>query len=356
MKSNSLLSSQNHQRIDYLDGWRGLAIILVLLSHFFNIPFTPLLGRLGVDLFFVLSGLLISKILFVERAPLKYYAVRRASRILPAFVFFTLIIHLLSYLFQFSNEHKNVIFTLLTIRNYIPEQPDVWNTGLAMGHLWTLNVEIHCYILLGVIASMSFLKGREHWLLLSLGFLCLVMTYLYGNHYLTQPPLYSLRTESAASHILFSSGYVLIKDRLKPYVQSWMPITSLLVAFVLYSDFSPYGAFYWLLSPFLLAFAVNHLDMSLKTVLQVFSFKPLRYIGIYSFSIYLWQEPIFIYSDKIMDPFWGRSVLLFTVAIILGIVSFYLIEQPTRKKINGIFKKKEVGQATPVKQQKLDKI
>ncbi len=81
-------------RIDYLDGWRGIAILLVLQSHF--LPLSNWLdidsGRLGVDAFFCLSGLLMSNILFIKRTPLRDFYIRRASRILPAFLCFTTIV------------------------------------------------------------------------------------------------------------------------------------------------------------------------------------------------------------------------------------------------------------------------
>ena len=56
------------QHIEYLDGWRGVAIGMVLLSHFFRLSYNA--GRFGVDLFFVLSGFLMARILFEQRTPI----------------------------------------------------------------------------------------------------------------------------------------------------------------------------------------------------------------------------------------------------------------------------------------------
>ena len=79
------------RRIDYLDGWRGLAIFLVLQGHFFAIQGWHS-GRMGVDIFFCLSGLLMSRILFQRRVPLTTFYKRRISRIIPAFLLFLLIV------------------------------------------------------------------------------------------------------------------------------------------------------------------------------------------------------------------------------------------------------------------------
>ena len=57
--------------IGYLDGWRGMAILLVLIGHFYPIKAMNL-GTLGVDLFFVLSGRLMADILFVQKAKLNF--------------------------------------------------------------------------------------------------------------------------------------------------------------------------------------------------------------------------------------------------------------------------------------------
>ncbi len=73
--------------LDYLDGWRGLAILLVLQGHFMVIPGWHS-GRMGVDVFFCLSGLLMSRLLFQRRVPLGTFYKRRLSRILPAFLLY----------------------------------------------------------------------------------------------------------------------------------------------------------------------------------------------------------------------------------------------------------------------------
>jgi peptidoglycan/LPS O-acetylase OafA/YrhL len=82
------MTGQAKERLDYLDGWRGLAILGVLVSHFSNVPGVHWLGTFGVELFFVLSGFLMSRILFIERMPLGEFFLRRFSRVVPTFVLF----------------------------------------------------------------------------------------------------------------------------------------------------------------------------------------------------------------------------------------------------------------------------
>ena len=95
-----------HERLDYLDGWRGLAIALVLQSHFLPIDGFDS-GILGVDIFFCLSGLLIAKLLFIKRTPLITFYERRINRILPVFILFLSVMYLLAYF-----EGKQIDWTL----------------------------------------------------------------------------------------------------------------------------------------------------------------------------------------------------------------------------------------------------
>lgn len=69
--------------LPYLDGWRGLAIFFLLAGHFFPLPGINF-GAVGVNLFFVLSGFLMARLLFVDAVPIPTFYRRRAARIFPA--------------------------------------------------------------------------------------------------------------------------------------------------------------------------------------------------------------------------------------------------------------------------------
>lgn len=146
-------------RIGYLDGWRGIAISCVLVSHF--LPIKGLnFGRMGVDIFFVLSGMLMANILFIKRVDLVTFYKRRISRISPVFFIFLSVICLASYILNLSKEHENYFYLITFLRSYFPESPDIWHTGIPIGHLWSLNVEEHYYIFLSFITLVSIFKGK----------------------------------------------------------------------------------------------------------------------------------------------------------------------------------------------------
>ena len=77
------------QHLEHLDGWRGIAVSLVLLGHFWgDAHLWSGMSKLGVALFFVLSGRLMSEILFVRKSRLSTFFLRRFSRVYPALLVF----------------------------------------------------------------------------------------------------------------------------------------------------------------------------------------------------------------------------------------------------------------------------
>ncbi len=165
------------RHIDYLDGWRGLAIALVLQSHFLAIGgFNS--GRLGVNVFFVLSGLLMGRILFIKRVPLGTFYKRRISRILPVFVAFVAIVYGAAYVLHHEERHY-FMYTLTFTRAYLPAAASFWRSDIPIGHLWSLNVEEHCYLFLGLFTLITCLRGRDGPALLAVGTLCVAIHFIY---------------------------------------------------------------------------------------------------------------------------------------------------------------------------------
>ena len=274
-----------------------------------------------------------SKILFIKRVPLSTFYKRRISRIFPVFFIYLSVICLLSYLFSLSNEHENYLYSLFYIRSYLPVEPTLWHTGIPIGHLWSLNVEEHFYILLSVITLLAFLKGREYILLILLGVASICLQYFYVKYPHLASLNYEIKTEIVVSHLLISSGYFLIKHRFEKYVFSWLPVIAFILALFCYSHLAPWYCC-WLFSPFLLAFSINHLDKSPKWILMFLSFKPLQLLGVWSYSIYLWQQPFYYYGVKFGEAFPYSGIIMLFSAIGVGALSFYYIENPIRKYLN----------------------
>jgi peptidoglycan/LPS O-acetylase OafA/YrhL len=139
-----------------INGLRGLAILLVVLFHYEIYPFSG--GFIGVDIFFVISGYLIGKI--IENKNLNFlnykeFLFKRVKRIFPG-LFFLLIISFIFFSFLLSPEHliefsKSLISNLLLIPNFYfwteSNYFDVSSNYKPLLHTWSLGVEYHFYLI-----------------------------------------------------------------------------------------------------------------------------------------------------------------------------------------------------------------
>lgn len=318
-------SMQELPRARYLDGWRGLSILCVLQGHFFNLPID--LGGFGVCMFFSLSGMLMSNILFIQRQPLSKFYRRRISRIFPAFILFAASIFLLSELWGQEPKLNEFISTILFTRTYYPF-PGIWNTGMPIGHIWSLNVEEHAYVFMSLLTAISIIRKKEAFFLVGCGAICIFNGFLYIKLGDNAPFWGALGSEVAASFLLISAGYHLMVDRFKIHVKPWLPIFALLASICINQI-----GLWWMhpmASPILLAVAVNHLSDSYAWFHKNLSALPLRKIGLWSFSIYLWQQPFYSVKNNFVLGAIGALAFAMTVALI----SFYVVEQPIRTWLN----------------------
>lgn len=314
------------KHLDYLDGWRGLAIGMVLIQHFFGTPGFDS-GRYGVELFFVLSGLLMSRILFEQHTPLILFYKRRVSRILPVFLLFCLSMFVMSRLANLPWSATEIETSLVFLRTYYTHVA-IWHTAVPAGHLWSLNVEEHCYLVLALVAAIPFARRHEGWFVAGLAGISAAFIIWYFKNPEYQPDeYYLLRTECAAFGLLASASYAQIKRHFASLFHPWMMIG----AFVLGAACYERGLPSWtemLAAPLLLAFAVNHLDETYAWTRRAFSVKALCKLGVWSYSIYLWQQPFFKFKTS-LPP--GVALLC---AFVVGLTSYYLFERPVRDWIN----------------------
>src|SRR5262249_31327223 len=135
-------------RIPYLDGWRGVALSLVVLAHFALAKDDRFaVGALGVEFFFVLSGRLMADILFVESCPLPEFFRRRFSRIFPGMAAFVGLVWAATFWSSYAFKPLAAAFALTFTLNYAM----VVGHGVAViENLWSLCIEEHAYAFLGL--------------------------------------------------------------------------------------------------------------------------------------------------------------------------------------------------------------
>ncbi|WP_396146848.1 acyltransferase family protein [Flavobacterium sp.] len=351
---------QNTNRLRELDFLRGVAIILVLLRHLPLTPFTSKMGWIGVDLFFVLSGFLVSGLLFKEYNKFgnikpKLFLIRRGFKIYPIY-FLTYFLYLSIKLVKGQFLWKGLLADVFFIQNYI------MGWGYAYVATWSLAIEEHFYfffaILLYFAIKKSFfnLKFNSKWSYFEIVILLLLIIIfilrLYSNYY--HPELKEknvtmthLRMDSLLFGVLISYFYYFKNQILTNFFNNnkrlLIIIAVILLMFTPFIDFEDsifvrtfgFTFLYISFGIFLISFLVYQ---NINSVLnKMFSERVVNFIsriGLASYSIYLIHGFVAVsfsflrsYVFKIqVDP-----IVLFpftaTTSIVLGMIMTNYIEK-----------------------------
>ena len=311
------------------DGWRGLAIACVLIGHFMGTGFIKE-DRLGVDIFFVLSGMLMARLLFEKRVDLKTFYVRRFSRVFPALLVFVVITYLIASLVGWQFSFTEVVANLTFVRTYFPADPHIWSGEVPVKNLWSLNVEEHAYVVMSLMTLIFINNRNAATLLFAIGLTSIGISLYYSFTQDNNGADFLIRTECAIGFVAISAAYRLAHQNWFQNVSPWLPVLAVVASILTYLEDVPF----WMsivFPPLLLSFAINHIQDSLSIFKKVLSSKLLRYLGLWSFSIYLWQQPVYEYRWVLPGPDYGIPLIM---SIVLGALSFSIIETPARSAIN----------------------
>jgi peptidoglycan/LPS O-acetylase OafA/YrhL len=312
----------SERRIPSLDGLRAISITLVILSHLVtwkHISGEALgsYGTLGVFIFFVLSGYLITNILLGEyrrtsTISLPNFYLRRAFRIFPAaFVFLAVVIIL--YWKQVSWFH--IAAAVFYFANMDLSRPWIF------GHLWSLSIEEQFY-LLWPLALKKWYRHRT-WIVLGAFWITPVFrTVLYAfkvhNGWLGSLPIFS-------NHLAIGCLLAILAPRL-PKIRGTLALL-MLAALVLIPWFALNTPARTLVSLFVLSPLLNVSAAGLVLhVIQVpyraLNWRPVAWLGRISYSLYLWQE-LFCSNAALHSGY-----LLVLPSVACACLSYYLVEQP----------------------------
>jgi peptidoglycan/LPS O-acetylase OafA/YrhL len=288
-------------------------------------------GTVGVNLFFVLSGFLMGQLLFVKHTAIPMFYRRRVSRIIPAHVSFLLCMTVLYLATQTPIDWSETAAALFFLNNYFPGE--LGHPTMPYGHIWSLSVEEHSYILLSLVAIVSRQRSIDSkWIIAPLAACFVGAGIWYWMHYTGRELEFDkwLQTEVSAYGIFISTFLLLF------FADKKIPRLPLLV----YPALLALGlAAHWWSIPIwvrttvgvgLFALTVNLLINAPDSIKRVLSFKPLRWLGIWSFSIYLWQQPFYFAINRGNTP----RVVGVALAIAAGLASFYFVERPVRAYLN----------------------
>lgn len=315
-------------RIVFLDGWRALAVLSVLVGHFVGIPGINL-GRMGVELFFVLSGRLMAELLFVRRIALRDFFPRRFSRVYPALLVFALVMLATATLRGGDPTRREFLAAVTLTINYA--QFFVGRSDV-LDHIWSLCIEEHMYLLLGAITLLHRrfalpVVGVVVALAAIAAGIGIIQT-LQGLDYVA---VY-WRTDVRGASLLFGVlAFLVLRGPVRGMVSwSWAPVLAGVAGVLLNLDVVPDPVKYTL-GTGCFALSLVLLGQAPGFVLRVLEHPLLTRVGIWSYSLYLWQQPFY----KLGGTLPARAIHL-GIAVAVALVSFYGVEQPARRALNAI--------------------
>ncbi len=325
-----------------LDGWRAIAIALVLFTHT-HLPGNALhqiapYGAMGVHLFFAISGLLITNRLLEERNSLRTFYLRRAFRILPAAFSYLAVLCLLGFVAGWIPLNTGqVLASAFFYRNYyVLPAAQSWYTG----HYWSLSVEEHFYLLWpGLLLWLGTRRARWAAPALACAFVLWRALDTHFGWVAAWHPAWKDSVERTDYRLdgLFWGCAAALVWQWRP-ARRWLAMpgrsySALLVvgAIVLLLVLQPPGfvAMFAFLMPLPLLFTASGPGEWLARLLE---FRPIIWLGRISYSVYLWQQLLLV-PDQVPASFgWAQ---LFPVNLVLILVlasaSYYLVEQPLRR-------------------------
>ncbi|KOC87452.1 hypothetical protein NG42_20435 [Winslowiella iniecta] len=328
-----------------IDGLRAIAIIPVLLFHAGFTSFSG--GYIGVDIFFVISGFLITSILLRDMS-LKTYSItdfyeRRIRRIFPALFAVLLFVLLVSPFALLPEEYeflpKEIIGTLLFISNIVSWRKSGYfstdSEERPLLHTWSLGVEEQFYIFAPIILFIILIKfKRSPGPFLIFAFICSFLLSVFLTSIKPTAAFYLLPTrawELIAGSLLALNIFPKIE---KGYIKESISLIGLIC--ILYSVFSfGSGTVFPGYAAALPVFGSMCIIYAAERTLtgKLLSLKPVVFIGLISYSLYLWHWPLIVFFKdwNLLGADYGRLMVI-VISLIAAYFSWRFIEKPFRNR------------------------
>ena len=374
------MSNNKSKYLPSIDSLRALAVLAVIIYHV-DVNYLPG-GFLGVDLFFVLSGYLISSLIIKEfrktgTVNLYNFYIRRARRLLPAVYFMITVGLVVMVLFNevlLRKSHLDAIFGYIYSSNwwYIFHKLDYFDSFGAQSpfkHLWSLAIEEQFYMIFPLLFLLvnGKKKSKDGTYKLNKNFLYVVLGLILVSliaHILlfdinNISRIYFGTDTRAFSLLVGVVGAILypmerLHSKVTPQqnmiysILSLVSIAGLITVMIYTSEYNT-----WLYRGGFLLVAILGLIVIISSGKQhtlmskLLSFKPIVFIGKISYSLYLWHFPVLVLTtpvSEIGNPNIFFVILRIVLTFAVAIVSYVFVETPIRKLgfinyINIIFKK-----------------
>lgn len=329
-----------------IDGLRAIAVLSVVAFHAF--PHLLRGGFIGVDVFFVISGFLITRIILddLNAGHLsfgKFYA-RRIRRIFPALIVVLLATYFLGWFILFFDEFQRLGLHVAAGAGFISNLALWRESGYfdasadtkPLLHLWSLGVEEQFYIIFPLLLWLGWRLNIKLWIVI--GFLIFV-SFFINIHEIKASPAASFYAPYARFWELMAGGFLAaIYPRLSRFHRPCLSnaISMVGVLLLVYGLLRIHGGLSfpgkWALVPVLAAVLLIAAGPQSWFGKHVLSSRALVWIGLISFPVYLWHWPLLTYVRILSSgspDVWARFVAV-ALSFLLGWMTFLAIERPLR--------------------------
>jgi peptidoglycan/LPS O-acetylase OafA/YrhL len=328
-----------------IDGLRAVAVIPVILFHAGFTLFSG--GFVGVDIFFVISGYLITTILIedIENnrfSILKFYE-KRARRILPAL--FCVMIACIPFAWMWMLPHQmrqfsnSLIAVSLFISNILFRRENGYFSAASdqkpLLHTWSLSVEEQYYLFIPIFLFLfwRFRKDRIFLIIVALTAISFTLSELgsvrdpVGNFYLAHTRAWELLAGSIAAFLVQKHG---VKEN---NTLSLLGICAIFFSIFSYTEETPFPSVYTLV-PVAGVFALILFAGRETFTAKILSEKSLVGIGLVSYSAYLWHQPLFSFARLFLNgnQSFYIMVLMCLITALISFISWKFIEKPFRNR------------------------
>lgn len=325
-----VIGCEDMKRIASLDGLRAISILLVILGHlegttgYPSNAVTSFLGQFphfGVQIFFVISGFLITSLLLKEhetagRISLKNFYLRRTFRIFPAALVYIAFATAARFLLHHPFPLKYLLAALTYTMCYTTSGP--W----VLAHLWSLSVEEQFYLLWPAGLVLAFgLRKKTCWAVMVVAPLVRLVYAAHGSKLIEYA--FPAVADSLAAGCLLALYQPVLK-RLPGWVYTATAACVVCAATLLAAVYLPHRSpLVWGAVPLLVALAIHILVTRRDWILNN---RAIVYVGTLSYALYLFQQP-FITQSATTNR-WSAFPLNLFLALGFALLAHYLVEQP----------------------------
>ena len=319
-----------------LDGVRAFAVVTVVLQHA-EIPAIAG-GFVGVDLFFVLSGYLITSILAEEAASTGQIAIgsflwNRAVRLMPPLALLLVTLNILGPLFW---PGEPIALITLLVAMYLTDYVSAFYGDFSMMlHTWSLAVEEQFYLLwpLAVLLLARFPKnGKVR--ALAIAYAAATLWRVANAWYFPEWSMSAYRLDTRASGLILGAIVATAKILLKGRAADLLGAASLAILLILILTLTPQPLPVAFVQP-IVELAAAGLIVSLaaaenSAIHRLFSIRPLVYCGVLSYSVYLWHYPISRALLQYTADWRAILPLMLAASLMIAAMSYELLERPLK--------------------------